>query len=1061
MRVVEVAVTMGGEISRSGKQVEYVTVGTVTSMWPASSALVGGSTVTMSGTGFMAGRTVCKFGSAPVIVADVMSTTEALCVAPAAIRGTVSIDIATSYEGQELTTSEMSGSDKHFMYTATVNTLNTSPATAAVAGGSVINVIANGFENGVVAYCKLGLITFESTMADSRSIQCRTPAQNRVGNMTLELSANGQDFYTTNAVVELVNALNVSSVSQRTVIIGNVVSVTGAGFAEPRGVYCAIGGSGVDGPAWSYMPTTVVSTSEVSCMVPARGAGFRAIEVALTKGGVMSSTGMQLEYTSTSVVTSVWPASGSIAGGTVVTLNGIGFVSGRTACKFGSATAADAVVLSSTEAICVTPAGARGSVDVSAIANTGSDELTQSLQQFYYESAVDFTSVSPTIGSVEGSTMLSVDANGLEDGTLAWCKIGDVVIASTKSVAGIVECASVAAHEGNHTIAISANGLDFSPAYGQIELVNVMNVTHMSQTSVASGSIVSLFGMGFSASRGVYCALDGSSVDGASWQYIASTIVSSTQVNCMVPARGSGMRVVEVAHTNGGEISRSGKQVQYMAAADVTSVWPASGSVAGGSIVTLMGSNFVAGRTACKFGTVTADAAVRSSTVAVCTTPAAIDGVVTVEVATSYEGQELTNGEGSTSGKTFMVSNAATVSAISPSVVNAEGGSMVSVATMHFEAKAAAWCRLDNIVVKTTSSQDAVMCEMPAGVNGNVTVEVSSNGVDFVGVFYADRTIMNVSAVSRPTVVPGSIVSITGVGFSMGSTYCTLGGSTMDAASWSYVAAIVTSSTTASCVMPARGFGMRTIEVSMSKEGAVTDSGIQVEYVVAGTVTAVSPASGIVTGGTVVTLSGSNFVAGRTACKFGSSMTIEAAVLSSTVALCVAPAGARGTVDVEVETSSVVKHAPMQFMYNGGVVLDSLTPIVGSVEGGSVLQVVTNGIRDGSNAWCKFGEVTVTARSVYDGVVECSTAAGIIGNSTVEVSVNGQDFTSGSAIFHEFVTMMNVTYVSQIPVVPGTIVNLHGFHFSAARGVFYHRKLCHACQLCWHARHRGCNQQVR
>ena len=81
---------------------------------------------------------------------------------------------------------------------------------------------------------------------------------------------------------------------------------------------------------------TVLSSGSVSCVVPGRGAGFRALEVALSKSGEMSRSGMQVEYAGVGEVTSVQPASGVVAGGTVVTLAGSGFVAGRTACKFGS-----------------------------------------------------------------------------------------------------------------------------------------------------------------------------------------------------------------------------------------------------------------------------------------------------------------------------------------------------------------------------------------------------------------------------------------------------------------------------------------------------------------------------------------------------------------------------------------------------------------------------------------------------------------------------------------------------------------------------------------------------
>jgi hypothetical protein len=303
--------------------------------------------------------------------------------------------------------------------------------------------------------------------------------------------------------------------------------------------------------------------------------------------------------------------------------------------------AVEATVVSSTEAVCVAPAGARGSIAVEVATSfegqvLAAAEVSTSSKQFGYGSEVAVVSVTPSVGFAKGGSVLSVVANGLEDGAAAWCKIGTVVVTSRKISGGIVECVSVAGAEGNTTVEVSANGQDFSMASGtMVELVTTMNVSSVSQTAVVSGSVVSLVGSGFSASRGVYCAMGGASVDSAAWAYSKGNVMSSSAVSCTVPARGAGMRVVEVAMAAGGEMSDSGVQVEYVSAGSVSSVWPAVG--ASGTVVTVAGSGFVAGRTACKFGSAMAvEATVMSSTEAVCVAPAGARGSIAVEMATSF-----------------------------------------------------------------------------------------------------------------------------------------------------------------------------------------------------------------------------------------------------------------------------------------------------------------------------------------------------------------------------------------------------------------------------------------
>merc|ERR1712096_228546 len=56
---------------------------------------------------------------------------------------------------------------------------------------------------------------------------------------------------------------------------------------------------------------------------------------------------------------------------------------------------------------------------------------------------------------------------------------------------------------------------------------------------------------------------------------------------------------------------------------------------------------------------------------------------------------------------------------------------------------------------------------------------------------------------------------------------------------------------------------------------------------------------------------------------------------------------------------------------------------------------VVSGVEDGSQAWCMVGgRVVVAAGSVNGGIVQCVSVAGVAGNTTMEVSVNGQEFTA-------------------------------------------------------------------
>ena len=162
--------------------------------------------------------------------------------------------------------------------------------------------------------------------------------------------------------------------------------------------------------------------------------------------------------------------------------------------------------------------------------------------------------------------------------------------------------------------------------------------------------------------EGVYCG-----IGGATWSSSMASVLSSTQASCVVPARGAGMRVLEVS-VGGGEMSQNGVQVEYMGAARVSSVWPSTGSVSGGTVVTLAGEGFVAGVTGCRFGTssvVMADVA--SSGAATCASPAGIVAVVSLSLHSSVDVSDVTREH------MFKYTTMSSVETVAPSAVIAEG----------------------------------------------------------------------------------------------------------------------------------------------------------------------------------------------------------------------------------------------------------------------------------------------------------------------------------------------------------------------------------------------------
>ena len=115
------------------------------------------------------------------------------------------------------------------------------------------------------------------------------------------------------------------------------------------------------------------------------------------------------------------------------------------------------------------------------------------------------------------------------------------------------------------------------------------------------------------------------------------------------------------------------------------------------------------------------------------------------------------------------------------------------------------------------------------------------------------------------------------------------------------------------------------------------------------TVTAVTPAAGSLSGGTTVTITGTNF-AGVTGVSFGSTPAASFTFVSPTVITAVSPAEAAGTVDVTVTTpanTSPVNQPADQFTF-GVPTVTAVSPTAGLPAGGTLATITGTGFTTGA-----------------------------------------------------------------------------------------------------------------
>ncbi len=275
----------------------------------------------------------------------------------------------------------------------------------------------------------------------------------------------------------------------------------------------------------------------------------------------------------------------------------------------------------------------------------------------------------------------------------------------------------------------------------------------------------------------------------------------------------------------------------------VSNVSPSSGSTAGGTAVTITGTNFATGATVTFGGTAATNVAVVNSTTITATTPAGSAGAVTVTVTVGGQSGSLASG--------FSYTLPPTVSNVSPNSGSTSGGTAVTITGTNFAAGTTATfggAAATNVVVVNGTT---ITATTPPGSAGAVTVTVTVSGQSgSLASGFTYVVIPTVSSVSPNggSTAGGTAVTITGTNFAAGATV-TFGGTAA-------TNVVVVNSTTITATTPAAGPGAVTVTVTVNGQSGSLANGFT--YAIPPTVSSISPNSGSTAGGTAVTIAGTN-----------------------------------------------------------------------------------------------------------------------------------------------------------------------------------------------------------
>jgi hypothetical protein len=381
---VDVTVETAAGTSAKGTATKYVYgLPTVTGLSPASGPTQGGNTVLITGTN-LTGATAVKFGTKPATSFNVVSSTQISAVAPS---GSGTVDVTVVTPGGTTATSLAS---KYSYGAPTVTGL--SPTTGPAAGGTTVTITGTGFSG--VSSVKFGTKNAASfTVTSPTTITAVTPvAVVGIVDVTVTTPAGTSTTSSSTKFTYTGPVITLLAPAAGPLGGGNIVTITGTGFTNVSSV--TFGGK---------TATFVVdSSTQIRATAPSASTNS-TVDVVVTTSAGASATGDATKYTyGIPVITSLDPSWGPAEGGTLVTVNGGGFVN-VTAVKFGGVNATSFHVYSATMLTAVSPAGTDGStVQVTVTANGGTSSTSGTANDFTYGAGKFVITRSGTTTSLTG-----------------------------------------------------------------------------------------------------------------------------------------------------------------------------------------------------------------------------------------------------------------------------------------------------------------------------------------------------------------------------------------------------------------------------------------------------------------------------------------------------------------------------------------------------------------------------------------------------------------------------------------------------------------------------------
>ena len=459
-------------------------------------------------------------------------------------------------------------------------------------------------------------------------------------------------------------------------------------------------------------------------------------------------------------VTAINPTSGTTAGGTSVTITGTSFT-GATGVTIGGTAATGVTVNSATSITATTPAHAAGAVSVVVTTPAGSNGANTLYT--YVTPAPTVTAINPTSGTTAGGTSVTIagtNFTGATGVTIGGTAATGVTVVNATSITATTPAHAAGAVSVVVTTPAGSNGANTLYTY----VTPAPTVTAINPTSgtTAGGTSVTITGTNFTGATGV--TIGGTAATGV-------TVVNATSITATTPAHAAGA-VSVVVTTPAGSNGANTLYTYVTPAPTVTAINPTSGTTAGGTSVTITGTDFTGATGVTIGGTAATGVTVVNATTITATTPAHAAGAVSVVVTTPA---------GSNGANTLYtyVTPAPTVTAINPTSGTTAGGTSVTITGTTFTGATGVTIGGTAATGVTVVNATTITATTPAHAAGAVSVVVTtpagSNGANTLYTYVTPAPTVTAINPTSGTTAGGTSVTITGTTFT-GATGVTIGG---------------------------------------------------------------------------------------------------------------------------------------------------------------------------------------------------------------------------------------------------------------------------------------------